>query len=230
MSEQTTEVQPKKIDQPKTEKPTIQKRESDLLISEAILKESGYQTGTEEFKNARRRFAENRKELKVIAFTDKRTGLYNREGFNVRLAEEISKAKKVKELTDKEFQISLVYLDLDGLKDINDTHGHSAGDVYLKKFGELLKRNTRTNDIAARIGGDEFILVLPGTTVEKTIQFWNQRLNPSIESEEIRVSAGVVQLDLDSPNKSIELADESMYKAKELSKQTGKNQIKHGDN
>jgi len=95
--------------------------------------------------------------LQYISFHDQLTGLYNRRYYE----------NELKRLDgSREHPIAVISADLDGLKLINDTMGHSEGDNYLKSGAELLKGALRTSDILARVGGDEFAAVLPNTTLE----------------------------------------------------------------
>ena len=95
--------------------------------------------------------------LQYISFHDQLTGLYNRRYYE----------NELKRLDNsREHPIAVISADLDGLKLINDTLGHSEGDKYLKTGAELLKGALRTSDILARVGGDEFAVVLPNTTLE----------------------------------------------------------------
>lgn len=85
------------------------------------------------------------------------TGLYNRLFLMQRLKEEIKKAIRFKQ------PLSLIFTDIDHFKQINDQHGHSAGDQVLIEFGDLLKKNIREFDLACRFGGEEFVILLPQT-------------------------------------------------------------------
>jgi diguanylate cyclase (GGDEF)-like protein len=90
-----------------------------------------------------------------LAALDQLTGLHNRRSGERRLAEEILRAERHGR------PLTLLLMDLDGLKQINDTWGHAAGDTMLRTFSERLQRAIRGSDIAARLGGDEFMLLLP---------------------------------------------------------------------
>ncbi len=92
-----------------------------------------------------------------MARTDPLTGIANSRFFYERVAGEINRAKRTNE------PMTFVYLDVDNFKDINDTHGHSGGDTLLRLIAATLTGNIRAMDILARIGGDEFILLLPNT-------------------------------------------------------------------
>ncbi|HEY4742847.1 MAG TPA: GGDEF domain-containing protein [Candidatus Acidoferrales bacterium] len=94
-------------------------------------------------------------EVYKLAALDQLTGLYNRRSAEKRLEEEISRAIRHAR------PLNLLLMDIDNLKEINDTHGHAAGDVVLMQFGERLRRAIRGSDQGSRIGGDEFMVVLP---------------------------------------------------------------------
>jgi diguanylate cyclase (GGDEF)-like protein len=96
-------------------------------------------------------------ELRLAASTDPLTGLPNRRAFEERLAHELARARR----TDASF--ALVLADVDHFKQLNDRHGHAAGDEALIELGRLLQAEMRAIDTVARIGGDEFAILLPGT-------------------------------------------------------------------
>jgi len=94
-------------------------------------------------------------EVYKLAALDQLTGLYNRRSAEKRLEEEISRAIRHSR------PLNLLLMDIDNLKEINEAHGHAAGDVVLMAFGERLRRAIRGSDQGSRIGGDEFMVVLP---------------------------------------------------------------------
>ncbi len=96
--------------------------------------------------------------LEGLTMTDELTGLVNRRGFNLHLKRELSAARRRGQGGGV-----LVMIDLDGFKAINDTHGHLAGDSYLRQVARLLQANVRQHDVVARLGGDEFALLLTDT-------------------------------------------------------------------
>src|ERR1700735_1445556 len=94
-------------------------------------------------------------EVYKLAALDQLTGLYNRRSGEQRLAEEISRAQRHGR------PLTVLLMDLDGLKSVNDKHGHAAGDTVIKSFADRLQRAIRGSDLAVRLGGDEFMAILP---------------------------------------------------------------------
>ena len=92
--------------------------------------------------------------LYKLAMVDPLTGLYNRRFAEPRMATEVIRAQRTRSA------LTLLLADVDGLKQINDKHGHAAGDAVLRAFADRLKQATRGSDFAARLGGDEFMLLL----------------------------------------------------------------------
>lgn len=99
-------------------------------------------------------------ELERDAVTDPLTGVLNRRGFEAELARALADGRRYDE------HGALIYLDMDGFKQINDTLGHSAGDAVLCKFASILSNNVRDTDRIGRLGGDEFAVLMSRTTVE----------------------------------------------------------------
>ena len=96
--------------------------------------------------------------LEGLTVTDELTGLVNRRGFNLHLKRELAAARR-----QGQGGGVLVMIDLDGFKAINDTHGHLAGDAYLRQVARLLLGHVRQHDVVARLGGDEFAVLLTDT-------------------------------------------------------------------
>lgn len=94
-------------------------------------------------------------EVYKLAALDQLTGLYNRRSGEQRLAEEMSRAQRHGR------PLTVLLMDLDGLKAVNDKHGHAAGDTVIKTFADRLQRAIRGSDLAVRLGGDEFMAILP---------------------------------------------------------------------
>ncbi len=154
------------------------------------------------------------------AITDHLTGLFNRGHFDGCLTREINRCRRYGQAA------SLVLLDIDDFKTINDEHGHPAGDAVLKDVGRLLIQRVRDIDIAARYGGEEFGIILPETrrmsayVVAERIRSELERFfkRKTINGKEIRVtvSGGVSSFpeDADGPRGLLARADEALYRAK----------------
>lgn len=99
--------------------------------------------------------------LKNLAYIDPLTGVFNRRSFERQLQEDIDRSKRYG------YDLSLLLIDVDKFKSINDRFGHSAGDHVLQTLAAVLKRSVRKTDIVARIGGDEFVILLPHTKLDK---------------------------------------------------------------
>ena len=156
------------------------------------------------------------------AVTDALTGLYNRRYFEEALNKEIARSKRLKQ------PFSIIGIDLDFLKKINDTYGHSYGDLAIKTIAKVLKSNARSVDIPARIGGEEFDVLLPGIASEGAMTA-AERIRKSIEVEEIETighitgSLGVATFleHTENTEELLELTDQAMY----ASKRNGRNQV-----
>lgn len=115
----------------------------------------GARTALTEAEQLIRSQEERIRQLENLALTDELTGLLNRRGFTLSLQRELSSARR-----DQEAKGVLVMIDLDGFKSINDLWGHGAGDDYLQAVAHALLSEVRSTDIVARIGGDEFAILI----------------------------------------------------------------------
>jgi len=122
-------------------------------------------------------------ELQDMAMRDDLTQLFNRRYFYSRLERELEQAR------DFHRPLAVVVLDVDRLKEVNDTYGHKAGDLLLATLGRLLVQHTRTCDLPARIGGDEFGIVMPETDKSAAFAVAN-RLQRSLESASVFEEGG----------------------------------------
>ncbi len=158
-------------------------------------------------------------EVRELATTDALTGLYNRRAFMTRIENELARIKRY-ELP----HACVLMVDLDHFKQVNDRHGHAAGDAVLHEFGRILASQLRQVDSAGRIGGEEFAVVLPATPTDAATVF-AERLRQIVASTEIRhgnlqlkisMSAGVAEmLSTDTrPDDALARADRALYRAK----------------
>lgn len=149
---------------------------------------------------------------------DPLTGAYNRRYLDDRLAEEIAFAKRHRR------PLSVVMLDLDHFKAVNDTYGHPVGDVALQRVTEVLQSRVRTEDVVVRYGGEEFVVVCRDTEPASSLVL-AERVRRSIEAQRMRVgelelritvSMGVAGIrdDCNTPESLLQAADEQLYRAK----------------
>ena len=162
--------------------------------------------------------------------TDALTGLYNRRYLNQRISAEYAGARRYKH------PLSVLMLDIDRFKQLNDTHGHQAGDLALQFLSGLILDGIREPDIAARYGGEEFVIIAPNTRLQDAGEL-AERIRMRIEAHELKlaragegrqtlhltVSIGVAELtpDMISGEQLIQCADQALYQAK----QSGRNRI-----
>jgi diguanylate cyclase len=152
------------------------------------------------------------------AFKDILTGIPNRHAYEVRIAEEIARCHRYGS------DLCMIVWDVDNFKSINDSYGHAAGDRVLKVIAETLNDCIRETDFLARFGGEEFILLLPGTSLEPAQQV-AEKLRETISgtpfhfrdsSVSVTVSGGIAQLNKDeNANSLFERADKALYQAKD---------------
>ena len=165
--------------------------------------------------------------VEYSASVDPLTKLFTRGHFAQRFETEIRRAKNYAH------PLSLFLLDIDHFKNINDTYGHSAGDLILTKLGQILRQSVRSSDIAARFGGEEFVVMMLSAGKEQSLAF-SENLRKIVESTEFRIpgqqsalqvtiSGGVTTYPIDGES-TIDLlrkADDALYEAKK----TGRNRI-----
>lgn len=167
-----------------------------------------------------------RTQLASIVLTDPLSGCFNRRGFEQQFRRELARAARAQ--TD----VALLAIDLDHFKMVNDTHGHLVGDQVIAEAGELLRANARADDVVARTGGEEFMILAPNTSIDgaqhlalRVVEAFRRRLfvdqGPHIK---LTVSVGVVADPV--PNEGIAedlraRADEALYAAK----RSGRNRV-----
>lgn len=156
---------------------------------------------------------EDKQKLEALAFTDALTGASSRHYFKERAALEIARSRESKQ------SLSLVVLDLDRFKEINDTFGHAVGDECLIKVCQSTKSVLRRNDVIARLGGDEFVLLCPNTNLKETqklVDEINHAISQlTIERAQISASFGFAELAPEEDLKSLfNRADQALYEVK----------------
>ena len=175
---------------------------------------------------ARRRAAASLAELRRLAEVDDLTGLLNRRCFMSALEHSFARARETGG------SLSLALLDVDHFKQVNDQHGHSAGDAVLRIVAQIFSAQAREGDILGRIGGEEFALLLPGTTGAQA-RLVCERLRKAVAAQSIvlppgtthsvTVSAGVAELGgKATPDSLMTLADAALYEAK----RAGRNMVR----
>lgn len=160
--------------------------------------------------------------VKSQAVTDALTTLYNRRYFEEFLNKEVVRAHRMKQ------PFTIIALDLDYLKQINDKHGHSFGDLAIKTVADVLKKNARSIDVAARMGGEEFNVLLPGIDSKGGLIAAERIRSAIAECEldqigQITASIGVATFleHSDKVDELLEIADQAMY----MAKRNGRNQV-----
>lgn len=161
--------------------------------------------------------------LAELSQTDALTGLLNGRGFSARLRAELKRSKRYGE------SLTLLFLDLDALKDINDRHGHRAGSEALRQVARVIQSELRETDVAARWGGDEFTILAPNTSPPAAMALAERirsRIAEQADPFQLTVSIGVathVGDDEGMPGNSatiLRAADEALYEAKKRGKNT----------
>ena len=157
-------------------------------------------------------------------------GIYNRRHFDAQLSKEIKRAKRY------QLPVSMLLLDIDYFKKINDTFGHYVGDLVLKNLGQLLLNNVRETDIVARYGGEEIVIIAPHTTISSAIVLAerlrqvieksiivsaNEYKNEQIITITVSIGVGALNQKITDAKTLIQKTDQALYKAK----QEGRNRV-----
>jgi len=169
--------------------------------------------------------------LKKLAYKDHLTGLLNRRYFEESIQLLISQylSNRSKLTPRRGFivnSLSLVIIDIDNFKKINDKYGHLVGDEVIKHLARLIKKGTRRNDLVARLGGEELIIGLVGSGIESSIQI-TEKLLQTLNADEFKpsytFSAGVSTLSSETSDylSLYEKADKALY----IAKKQGKNRV-----
>jgi len=168
---------------------------------------------------------ETHQRLREQTIRDPLTGLFNRRFLDESLERELSRAKR------DNLPLSLLMIDIDRFKHLNDTYGHQAGDEVIKRLGELIRNGARSADLPCRYGGEEFLLVLPNMTLERAteraqqwrIAFAKEKIEFGDTSLSSTFSVGVAAYPDhgDSSEVLIRAADQALYTAKD----SGRNRV-----
>jgi diguanylate cyclase (GGDEF)-like protein len=169
---------------------------------------------------------QSKKELELLASTDSLTKLYNRRYFTQASLHILNLCKREKK------QLSLLIIDIDKFKFINDNHGHKIGDNVIIHMANILLNDTRQSDISCRFGGEEFVVLLPNTPLEDGVILAN-KLRKKVESSILKtdngdlkytISLGVSSVDIeidDDIEEALKKADKALYTSKNL----GRNRV-----
>ena len=161
--------------------------------------------------------------VRHMAYVDGLTGIFNRRYFEMRVTEEMERARRY------DNALALIMVDIDHFKRLNDEFGHLLGDEVLRQVSTLFDQNLRTSDIVCRYGGEEFVVLMPQTTVEqastaaeklrKTVENWTF---PGV-ARPVTISMGVASVPADGDNRDalVSAADRALYAAK----QGGRNRV-----
>jgi len=164
-------------------------------------------------------------DLREQALHDPLTGLYNRRYLSEAIEREIAIAER------EQKSLSVIVMDLDHFKDVNDTYGHQVGDQYLISFAALLQSRIRKSDIACRYGGEEFLLVLPAVSLEDAVKraeeirqaYANTTLPGRGINKQVTISMGIATYPLhgEESEEIVIKADKALY----MSKENGRNRV-----
>lgn len=177
-----------------------------------------------EYERKQRELIQINGELESFANTDALTGLKNRRYFRVKLLAAFA------EFQQEGTPLSLLIIDIDYFKKINDTYGHPTGDLVLAGLAQLLQETSREQDLAARFGGEEFVIMLPGATSDEAVRIAEQYRMAADMAQfggyKITVSIGAATAVQDDTKESLlEKADQALY----ASKSNGRNRVTHAD-
>lgn len=197
-------------------------RISGQLITRSIQLDHDKEKLTNEIINKNERLQQSSKKIKSMTITDNLTGLYNRRHFYNMLKKEFNRAKR------QGYSLSLVLIDIDNFKAINDTFGYSTGDVFLIDIANCLKNSIRrADDFIFRLGGDEFAVILANVPLDEALavsDYIRNQFKVYIEHNNISLSMGVISIPA-TCSADFEHLISSAKKTLHEAKKQGKNQI-----
>jgi diguanylate cyclase (GGDEF)-like protein len=192
--------------------------EKDALAAQLQESEELFRTRSGELARYQAELEAANDRLRNLAVTDDLTGLRNRRAFEERLAFEFSMARR------KKRDLTVVLVDADDFKKVNDRLGHAAGDSVLQQLAKVLQNTVRLTDLAVRFGGEEFAVILPESD-ERSALLWCRRLRKALEDtawehHPVTVSMGAAGLTPACANGShlVAMADQALYRAKRKGK------------
>jgi diguanylate cyclase (GGDEF)-like protein/PAS domain S-box-containing protein len=192
-----------------------------MLLAGVAVDVSAEMAHKAELERYHRDLEEANDQLRKLAVTDELTGLRNRRSFEERLVMEFSMARRRKR------ELSVLLIDVDNFKQINDRWGHAAGDEVLRRLGMVLRTTVRLPDLPARYGGEEFVVLLPESGEESAMglarRVMQRVASEEWENEPLTISVGMAAMNesLENGFQLVELADEALYAAK----RAGKNRV-----
>lgn len=169
-----------------------------------------------EFKDIEHVVRKSRKRLSSLVHEDKLTGLYNRHYFDKKAQEELARAQH------EQTPLSILFIDIDHFKKINDTYGHKTGDKTLRIVSKLVRSSCRKSDIVARYGGEEIVVVLPNTLTHDAVKVASEirtiiaRQTRTAMGFRVTVSVGIATFPAhgNSLKALLDNADKALYRAK----------------
>jgi len=198
---------------------TLEKQNREIEAKNRMLEKSNAELikAKEEAEKLNRLLYEEKQKLHLLSITDDVTGIYNKRFILSCLKEEIEQSQKVRK------KLTVALIDIDNFKAINDTYGHLYGDYVIERISRRITSNLRQNDIIGRFEGDEFLIILPGTSMEEGYAVMERIRKKVLELKWendilVTISGGVREVDNDESTNLLKKLDKLLYSAKHKSK------------